>query len=274
MKGLLLLLLLTPISTYADEENFVEISESLYESQKINQDPPLIKIKPVKYPTREVATYCIRPPEIVDTIVFHHSETRNSDTPLRINEYHLDRGTPTDPWYMVAYSYLLTAPYLAASKDPKSEAFFGRPLKFVGAHAGSGIYVPMDENQKRIWESGEVKCGHTNEWVYDPSLVKDGKIKANVTTIGVVIIGNYAPGGPSNPNGSGKLGRTPTANLIDMFARLSCQLQKENPNMKRLAYHDQYHRTSCPGTLKNYMKTIQAKAKGYGCDFQIMSGKY
>lgn len=273
MKGLLLTLLLSTSFAQADVESFVEIPEHLYDLNRGPKVKQLIEINTVKYPTNEHASYCKRPVEVIDTIVFHHSETRSTDTPLRINAYHLDRGSASDPWWMVAYTYLINTPYVGGS-IPTSAVSYGRPISFVGAHAGSNVFVPMDETQKKIWDSGEIKCGRDEDFAFDPSLVKNGKIKANVTTIGVVAIGNYAPGGPSNPNGSGSKGRSATPKLIDMLARLSCQVQKEYPRIKRFAYHDQYHATSCPGTIKNNMKAIKAKAKEYGCEFEIVSGKY
>ena len=269
LKGLIFFLIITSGLAHGEVEGFIDIPENLYDPQLVPKGQELIRIETVNYKTSPIASFCVRPVEMIDTIVIHHSETQSTDTPQKINEYHLLRGTPTDPWYMVAYSFLINTPYPGGT-IPKSVASYGRPITYVGAHAGSNVFVPMDETQKKIWDSGEIKCGKFEEWVYDPSLVKNGKIKANVTTIGMVVIGNYAPGGPSNINGKGAKGREPTPKLIDMFARLSCQLQKQYPRIKKLSYHNKYHSTSCPGTIQYRagMEAIQLKAREYGCEFK------
>lgn len=279
MKGLFFLLLILQVQAFAGDYEI--IPEEMYENQIQTSEDDLINIQSVSYIRNKKASFCTRPTDMIDTIVFHHSETRNNETAEDINEYHLNRGSPTDPWYMIAYSYVLNAPYAGAT-TPLSKATVGRPLNIVGAHAGSNIFVPMDAVQTKLWEEKKILCGKENETPkYDPSLVKDKKIKANVTTIGVVIIGNYAlfsgAGTRRKPNPNPNLNgfipaKEPTANLIDMYARLSCQLQKKYPRMKNLAYHAKYHSTSCPGTIQKdkHMKAIQTKAKEYGCEFTLM----
>ena len=229
----------------------------------------LIDIQKLDYQRNAHASFCRRPIEMVDTIVFHHSETPPTTTPQQINEMHLNRGTPQDPWLMVAYSYQMTTPYQGSSKpDPK--VYEGRPLDLVGAHAGSQVFLPMNEEQKKMWDEGLITCGvEGGNFAVDPKqLNAKGHIKANVTTIGVVVIGNYAPFSRENPNGYRRsMVRNPSANTQDMLARLSCQLQKKHPRMKSLRWHNYYHETSCPGTIKNFVQTIRDLAKGYGCEF-------
>jgi len=227
------------------------------------------KIEKVTYERNPKASFCKRPVDIVDTIVLHHSETPSTDTPERINEFHLARGTKDDPWYMIAYSYAINAPYNGGSV-PRARVTEGRPLDIVGAHAGSNVFVPMDAEQKKMWDEGKVKCGKEgdDEFKVDPTIVKNGKIKANVTTIGLVVIGNYSPFSKSNPNGySKKNPRYPTKQTQDMIARMSCQLQKKHPRMKNIKWHNYYHATSCPGTIKDYIGQIKALARKYGCEF-------
>lgn len=228
----------------------------------------LIPINTETYPRNNQASFCTRPIEMVDTVVIHHSETPTESTPLEINEFHLNRGTPEDPWYMIAYSYAINSPYKNESL-PIPVVTEGRPLEIVGAHAGSEAFVEMDEVQKKNWDEGKILCGKENgEFKQDPKLLKDGKIKANVTTIGVVVIGNYAPFSRNNLGGySKKNPRFPTDETQDMVARLSCQLQKKYPRIKSIKWHNFYHSTTCPGTIKKYIGQIKAKAKGYGCDF-------
>lgn len=226
------------------------------------------KIEKVNYPRNTKASFCKRPVEVVDTIVLHHSETPSTDTALRINDFHLNRGTPQDPWYMIAYSYTINSPY-AGGSIPVKKVTEGRPLDLVGAHAGTNVFVPMDSVQKKLWDDGKIVCGKENEeFKVDPSLVVDGKIKANVTTIGLVIIGNYAPFSRQNPNGySARKPRYPTKETQDLIARTSCQLQKKYPNMKMIKWHNYYHPTSCPGTIKNYLSQIRELTRKYGCEF-------
>lgn len=225
-------------------------------------------IEKVSYERNTHASFCKRPVEMVDTIVLHHSETPSSDSPEKINDYHLRRGTPEDPWYMIAYSYTINAPYPGAT-SPRTRVTEGRPLDIVGAHAGSNVFVPMDEEQKKLWDEGKITCGKENtDFRVDPTLVRSGKIKANVTTLGLVVIGNYSPFSKKNPNGYSKSKpRYPTLATQDLVARTSCQLQKKYPRMKHIKWHNYYHATSCPGTIKLYIGQIKALARKYGCEF-------
>lgn len=241
----------------------------------VAQDPPevwpleLIDIAKENYQRNGHASYCKRPMDMVDTIVFHHTETPTTATPAQINEMHLNRGTPQDPWLMVAYSFQVSAPYKGSS-IPLAKVYEGRPLEIVGAHAGSAAFVTMDQEQKRMWDEGQITCGIEggNFNVDSKQLNTKGQIKANVTTIGVDVIGNYAPFSRDNPNGYRRsTPRNPTPNTLDMLARLSCQLQKKYPRMKSLRWHNFYHTTTCPGTIKDFVPTIRNLAKGYGCAF-------
>ncbi len=239
----------------------------------------LISIESVAYPRNKKAKFCIRPAEMVDTIVIHHSETSSSSTALEINDFHLNRGTASDPWYMIAYSFVINSPY-EGSTIPLPKVSEGRPFDIVGGHAGSNIFVPMDDVQARLWSQKKILCGKENQKPkYDSTLVKNKKIKANVTTIGVVVNGNYSPyvleSGAINPGGymQGEP-RGPSDSTLDMIARLSCQLQKKYPRINRLAYHNQYHPTSCPGDFAANMEKIKIKAKEYGCEFNLLLKSY
>lgn len=228
----------------------------------------LINIATPNYPTNSRASFCRRPAEMVDTIVIHHTATGSNATPQDINRSHLNEGTMADPWYMVAYSYLVNAAYPGAS-TPAIAVSEGRPMEIVGAHAGSNIFVPMSADQQRLWRSGQITCGtEGGEFTENSSLVQGGRIKANVTTIGVAVIGNYAPRSLSNPLGYGRSRpRLPSARTLDGLARLSCQLQKKHPNIKSIKWHSEYHSTECPGTIKSFVGQIKTLARGYGCTF-------
>lgn len=289
MKQLLLFLLMMPVGLcFADEEADYEIiPPNMYEEQlRLERPNNLIEISSVDYQRNKKATFCTRPTDMIDTIVLHHSETRNTEGPLDINRYHLNRPSGNDPWYMIAYSFVMMAPY-EGDTLPALKAYYGRPIDIVGAHAGSNIFVPMDSVHKKLWAAKKIRCGKENQIPkYDSTLVKNGKIKANVTTVGVVVNGNYSvfsgpylPDGSVNryPNPNGFIPpKQPTTTLIDALARLSCQLQKTYPRIKTLAFHNQYHPTSCPGSIQEEqnLKAIQSKAKEYGCEFKLLSQNY
>jgi hypothetical protein len=269
LKPLLLLaVLLVSLPSFAEDCFFC--------LPNLTQTRPQVPRWPVEYTSiRRVtlernrnATYCRRPIEMVDTIVLHHSETPSTHTTERINDFHLSRGTPEDPWLMIAYSYAINSPYPGAS-FPESRVTEGRPLEIVGSHAGTGIFVPMNRNQQRLWNQGQVVCGHEGgPFRVDPSHVNGNRIKANFTTIGIVVIGNYAPFSRTNPNGySPRSPRTPARVTLDLVARLSCQLQKKHPSVRNLKWHSFYHPTSCPGTLKDAIGQIKTLARSYGCTF-------
>lgn len=228
----------------------------------------LIPIEQVRYERNSKAKFCKRPIEMIDTIVLHHTESPSTTTPERINDFHLLRGTKDDPWYMIAYSYVINSPY-SGENIPRSRVTEGRPLEIVGAHAGSNVFVSMDEEQKRIWDQNQITCGTENtEFKVDPEMVRDGKIKANVTTLGVVVIGNYAPFSRTNPGGyRPENPRNPTSLTLDLIAKLSCQLQKNYPKIKNIKWHNFYMPTTCPGTVKKYVENIKLKSRNYGCEF-------
>ena len=269
MKKYTLFLFLLSLASYAGEDCY-NCTRNLSFTRPIVPEWPIeyTTIEKVDYKRNSHASFCKRPIDIVDTIVIHHSETPVTDTPEKINQYHLARGSGSDPWYMIAYSYVLNTPY-AGTSAPKKRVSEGRPLDIVGAHAGSNVFVPMDSAQKKMWSDGKITCGKENStFKVDPTMVKDGKIKANVTTIGLVVIGNYAPFSKTNPNGYSKnKPRYPTKATQDEIARLSCQLQKKYPRMKNIKWHSYYHATTCPGNLKQYIGQIKTLARKYGCEF-------
>jgi hypothetical protein len=257
----------------ADDSGFFSAPDLSQFSSELNWSDPewpleLVPIQPENYSKNSSARFCTRPLEMVDTVVIHHSETPPSTTATEINSYHLARGTAEDPWYMIAYSYVINSPY-AKMKLPETKVTVGRPLEIVGAHAGSNAFVPMDDEQLKMWKENKIVCGKENEeFKLDPALIQNDKIKANVTTLGIVVVGNYAPFSQDNPNGySRRNPRYPTKQTQDTLARLSCQLQKKYPRIKNIKWHNFYHSTTCPGNLKNYIGQIKSLAKEYGCTF-------
>lgn len=284
MKIALISLLITlSILTHAQEVS-EEVKCNPPKIETLNKDAipevpgvttPLINIETPVLERNPKASYCKRSTDLIDTLVFHHSESPPTETIQQINAFHLTRGTADDPWYMIAYHYAITAPY-PGQKNPKAKVEKGRPDDLIGAHAGSDAYITPSAETKTLMEKNIPQCGKDggvfkpfgSEAPFDPLFRTDGKTKANNTTIAVVVIGNYSPFSRTNPNGypRGKI-RYPTEDTLLMSAKLACQLQKQYPRMKTIKWHNFYKSTSCPGTVKQKIGRIVELAKGLGCEF-------
>lgn len=265
MKILFLLLLSLPV--YSQSPDCVDCPPGPYTTLPNVPLPTwpleLIEVKKVNLKKNLRVEFCRRPEEMLDTIVLHHSETPPNRTPATINQFHLDRG-----WYMSGYSYMVNAAY-PGTVSPALSVTEGRPIDIVGSHAGTEAFVTMTPAQQAIWDAGKIVCGlDGGEFKVDPAQLRNGKIKANVTTLGVVVIGNYVPYSRRNPGGYPRSKvRNPTTQTQDAIARLSCQLQKKYPNIKEIKWHNLYNSTDCPGTIQNFITQIKTMARGYGCDF-------
>lgn len=257
---------------YQFSETFDDFSGLHGHLQNMSIPEELISIRKVTYKRNLNAKYCTRPTDMIDTIVLHHSETAPDTSAEIINRMHLARTTNRDQWYMIGYSFTLNAPYPNGQYTPlKIQASEGRPIDIVGAHAGGEAFVKMDKVQKKLWNEGKIRCGQEGgEFKVDPKeLIKNGKIKANVTTIGLVVIGNYAPFSENNPSGYPEDQiRNPTKETLDGTARLACQLQKKYPRMKKIKWHSNFKATECPGTIQHFVPEIIKIAKDYGCSFE------
>ncbi len=85
---------------------------------------------------------------MVDTAVVHHSASDNKETPQDINDTQVvmhenernSAGEP-DPWYMIAYNYVIKSPY--ENEAGETKVYRGRPDKMKGAHAGA--YVNLEQ---------------------------------------------------------------------------------------------------------------------------------
>lgn len=231
----------------------------------------LIPIETVPLARGPRASFCRRDLQVVDTVVFHHTETPTLSTTEDINQMHLNRGTAADPWLMIGYHFTIHAPY--ASKRGASRVTYGRPLDLVGAHTGSDAYRPVSEaTVKLLRDPANVQCGPAEGPLTASTDIfnAEGAVKGNMNTVGVAVIGNYALyNAQTNPSGyPRRTPRWPTANLIDMAARLSCQLQRENPRITKIYWHNYYKSTSCPGLIRERVAQIKAAARGYGCVFE------
>lgn len=264
---LLLLILVSPMALAQDCVN-CSAQEIVVEGRRYPWPLELIEIEHVDLPRSSRASFCRRPTEMLDTIVIHHTAGNETRTPQDINRLHMNQGSPSDPWLMAGYTYFVNSSY-GGNNNIRPRVTEGRPIDIVGAHAGSDIFMPMNKQQKELWDKGAVTCGREGgRFTVDPSLVRNGQIKANVSTIGVAVIGNYAPFSRRNPSGySRRHPRYPTTQTLMMLGRLSCQLQRQYPNLKSIKWHSYYHSTECPGTIKNYINQIKTIAGGLGCEF-------
>ena len=262
----ILLLMLLSLQAYSQSRDCIHCSPGIYPLPNVPVPTwplELIEIQKVDYRKNARVDFCKRPEEMLDTIVLHHSETVPTKSPQDINQYHLDRG-----WYMGGYSYVVNGAYPGAS-TPASAVTEGRPLDLVGSHAGSDVFVPMSDKQKELFNSGKVLCGKEGgEFDVDMNQIRGNTIKANVTTLGIVVIGNYVVYSRQNPAGYPRTKpRYITSQTQDMIARLSCQLQKKYPDIKSIKWHSYYHSTDCPGTIKQFVNEIKAQTRKYGCEF-------
>lgn len=262
------------------------------------------------------AIRCKRSPEIVDTVILHHTATPNYQsrvvgpesnprlepildpngnkilyTPKVINKKHLDNvSNHTDRWMMLGYHYLINGEY-----DPNSSAppkiYSGRPNDIQGAHAGgftgeeSSQTKLSAETKKRIIDLG-VECGPEgnlspmDEREIFPNRTPrgrrtSGQVNANLTSVGVAIIGTYAPKFtyssdldryvPTNSFGYNPGNkRYPTPQTIESVAKLICHLKTTDfPNLKYIRPHKMYKAggTACPGTVSEKINDIIIKIK-------------
>lgn len=250
-------------------QNLMEPTNSLFD----------IEIRKPDYITNDgLATFCKRDPEVVDTIVVHHTATSERTTPEEINEMHLNRNTGGEPWYMIGYNFLVSQDSYTSSNISYTQ---GRPVEAAGAHAGGSI-VPSKETKDLI-DKTEISCGsYTNGFETLPMNTKiiNGKINANQTTFGVAVIGNYAPkkyvkkGGvilienETGYNPKGKI-RYPSDAVLRGVAKLSCEIQKKYPRVKKFKPHQFYKQTECPGSVKQRLSKLVQFAKEFSCDFSL-----
>ena len=237
------------------------------------------------------STYCKRDPNIVTTIVIHHTATPKTYSPLSINRDHRERTTSDgEPWYMVGYNYLVSESYDGASAEiPK--VFQGREQNIRGAHAG-GFSKPLTKEQKNFFGQFEVECGNEIIGFKKKNALKtlnaQGGIHGNLISHGIAIIGNFTPISVSMISGvpmianlhtaqeiekNGVNLKKPSPGVINQVAKLSCKLQKQNPNIKTIVPHLYYKRTTCPGSMVLYIKDVVKKAKEYGCYFEMKLSK-
>lgn len=271
------------VKTARSKPNYIDVVP--YQFQNINYD----------------GNFCERTPALAETVVIHHSATSSKETPqelhdLQVVTHERDRdsaGNP-DPWYMIAYNYLITAPYQGSAKESEVVVYQGRSDQMKGAHAGASINInQLDQGTQELLETEEIKCGwnrdqdpaHSIDEVSSRSMdqmrnqIRQGYISANITSVGVLVVGNYAPdiiGRSANPGGYPANGpvRYPSEELLRSSAKLICKMRSENyPNLRKITDHNyikikkaiadgtREYGSCCPGTVYKRMDRLLALTK-------------
>lgn len=235
----------------------------------VPEPEPLIEIRTPTLSRDAGASYCRRNEEVVDTIVFHHTQTSSTSTVQNINTMHLDRGSAADPWLMIGYHYTINSPY-SGGTIPTPVVNQGRPFNLAGSHAGTNAYRAADAETRRLMEEdGAIRCGTaTGPLAEADDKFRNGLVKANYNTVAIAVIGNYAKRTSENPSGwRPNNPRYPSAGTIEMAGKLACELQRKHPRLKTIKWHSFYNSTDCPGLLKDRIPQIKAVAARFGCTF-------
>lgn len=259
------------------------VPEPVIETEPVKEPEPeadpledLVIEKP-NYKTNDgIATFCKRDPNVANTIVIHHTATSYTESAQSLNNMHLQRKTGNESWYMLGYNFLVKQDGYTGSDVSLIE---GRPIDYSGSHAGGSI--KPDAATLKLIKKTDVSCGSFKNGFETKKLstkISGGKINANHTTVGISIVGNYAPkqyvrrGGVvvlENETGYDPKGgkRIPSDALLKQTAKLACSLQKKYPRLKQIKPHQFFKQTECPGTVKEYLNKIIAYAKEFSCDF-------
>lgn len=232
-------------------------------------------INKVKYKTNDNknATYCIRDKKALSGITIHHTATPTSWTPQDLNNFHLNRSTSGNPWYMIGYHYVINSKSTTISE--------ARPLAYSGAHAG-GYDGPLDSVEYDRIKDLKVTCAHSlkQHKKQKPRPLSDDFLDndqphGNVTTVGVALIGNFEAKYTTSVSGvtliknPSEIIERPSQEALTKVALLSCKLQKENPSIKVLRPHSYYNSTNCPGSVIADLKKIAQLTVAYGCSFDV-----
>jgi len=276
MKKVLLLLMVAlanPVSA-KDCEHCVNLPPWLtifnpFSLPNVPEPLPLIEIRTPTLPRDAGASYCRRNTEVVDTIVFHHTQTSSTTTVQGINNMHLDRGSADDPWLMIGYHYTINSPY-AGGTIPAPVVNQGRPFDLAGSHAGTNAFRAANAETRRLMsQEGAMRCGPANGPLAEAEdKFRNGLVKANYNTVAIALIGNYAKRTSENPGGYPyNRPRYPSQSTIEMAGKLACELQRKHPRLQTIKWHSYYNATDCPGLVKDRIPQIKAVAARFGCTF-------
>ncbi len=246
-----------------------------------------------KKPTED-ATYNMRGPDIIDTVVVHHTgDGTNLNTNAEaIHKMHVNRTTANSSWYMVGYNYLIGMGSNGSSLE-KPAIIQGRNPAFRGAHAGgdtlplgpekiNSLYstfqsynckedlTQVQSNRSNIttknicedtsFKNNKFKCAMTTSNVADVN--EDGSLSGNMTSIGVAVVGNFDTHQSRTFYGT-EIYRAQKVNiskvkhaLVPKLVALVKALKKDYPNIKKLVPHNYFKNTACPGTVQEILSEV------------------
>lgn len=257
---------INPFPAFCDpflDNYFPWINHLLPTTQFYNKNPfPEPKITVTDLKTNPRGTYCIRDDKVIDTVVLHHTETR-ANLPIKdINDFHISKG-----WYQTGYHYIIDS----EDETEADKIYQTRNPLINGAHTGRYAY---SKNKQIGFKKEDLGCFRASGNTYkkpDRLINSRGYIKANATTLGIALLGNYAAFDPRmNPTGyfpseQKKL----SAITIDKLSKLLCHLQGRYPTIKYLKKHNDYKDTLCPGDIQGDFDKIILKTKELGCDYSL-----
>jgi hypothetical protein len=219
------------------------------------------------------AMFCTRKMRNVHEIIFHHTAMDQTGTAQKVNRMHVKRSDDDDQWLMIGYNFLI--------RDDKNsddigntQAFEGRPVDHVGAHAGAQAYSKeLTAEQRVMMKEDGYRCSRSKnnggQWYNSKPSFSGGQIKANRNSVGIAFMGNYWKKSVSNPGGYPVNNpRYPGDGMLRKAAQISCSLQKQYPSIKKFGWHNLVNSdTACPGLVKERINLIVKYAKEYGCAF-------
>ncbi len=248
---------------------------------------PLIHIETPTLQVNDDAEYCTRDEDVVDTVVFHHTDGSPFETVEDVNN---SRLLISPDWYMMGYHFTISGPYRNPAINAPREVTVsqGRPFNITGAHLGVGpgnrpFYSPATPDVRRFLQimPNAVMCQQGTRAATD-TFNRLLNVKSHYTTVAIAIIGEYAPFHRTNePTGYQGPPHQMSDAMLDASARLICELQRRYPNLRRVGGHrnygfhpDGFSRTSCPGIhIENAIPEILRRARllrlddGSSCSF-------
>lgn len=238
-------------------------------SSYLPYEQPLLTINTPSLSRDARAKVCTRNDNVVDTVVFHHSDTPVSATVYDLNDAHLNRSSAGDPWYMLAYHYVINTSY-SGQNNVATQVSQGRPFNITGAHAGHLVYhAASAETVTALRQPNAVVCHVGNAPMRPASdIFRNGQALANYNTVGVVVVGNYARYSADNPQGYPRnQPRYMSSAGVEAAGRLICQLQRQHPRIRNVSWHRAYKPTACPGNIISQIEAIKNVARRLGCSF-------
>ena len=248
--------------------------------------------------------FCVRPNELVDTVVLHHTAMDIHQDGVDLNAAHINK--PGGGWYMLGYHYVFGNVDEGKRWDGFLESILtdpiiqeGRPGHLVGAHASA--LMDKKDISPTVWsllqDKGKIRCYKSSSPLYlqgAPRLlkneekiqqqIKNGNVRANITSIGIGVRGNLAKKSDENPEGyfpgsshvlSENMTLSTDRGLSYDIGRFICHLKKSKyPHLKKIWGHNTILKTAvwsnsggtcCPGLIARYLPRIINVANHF-CD--------